>query len=544
MLFTRLFMQANWVYSSHTGKSENRITERITDMTKRTAHALALVLSAMPLLIVGCGDSDNNGGTGGTIGGTGGATKYDGGGGAGGAKLDVGATSDTVVPALDTAGVPDAAPAIDVTVAVDTTVVVLDSAIPDAPIVPDAPMLNDTNALDVATPVDVTIPVDTTPAVDTTPVVCTMTTPFTGGDVTTNLTLTAACSPYTITDNINVSGNATLTIEAGVTLSMANDTEISIGYGTAGRLVANGTATKLIVFTSPTAGAGDWAGIHFWGNTITGSSISYANVYYCGQGRACIHGEGGVKTGRVTVDHVAIDHVGPNTNAITEKDTDSNFAISNCTFKGIPAAQYAISVDGESFAGIDSTNTFNGSSIELRGGDISATTTWKNPGTTVAVVVTSDLSIDGAPAPTLTIAAGTQLSFVQETGIQVGSSKGGILKIAGTTTVPVTLTSANAPAAAGDWDGIFIWGNGQAEIDNATISYGGNVFTGTSSGDICLEGKAKLTISNSKLSDSSGYGLWIRCGSEATVNASNVWYANNASGEEGPGPDNTAPACQ
>jgi len=40
------------------------LAERITDMTKRTARALALVLSATPLLIVGCGDSENKGGTG------------------------------------------------------------------------------------------------------------------------------------------------------------------------------------------------------------------------------------------------------------------------------------------------------------------------------------------------------------------------------------------------------------------------------------------------------------------------------------------------
>jgi hypothetical protein len=504
-------------------------------MTKQTARALAIVLSATPLLLIGCGDSGNNGGTGGTIG-AGGAMKYDGGGGgAGGAKADVGAP-DTKPPAVDGAPVN-----LDGALPLDTPVV--DAGSPDVTISPDVPIQIDTSAIDTAVVLD-TGAVDTTAPIDTTPAVCTMTKPFTGGNVTANLTLTKACSPYTIKTDITVNGNATLTIEAGVTLNMATDTEISVGSGTAGRLVANGTATDLIVFTSPTGGAGDWGGIRFWGNTITGSSISYANVYYCGQGRACIHGEGGVKTGRVTVDHVTIDHVGPNTNAITEKDTDSNFAISNCTFKGIPAAQYAISVDAESFAGIESTNTFNGSSIELRGGDISATTAWKNPGAAVVVVVTSDLSVDGAPAPTLTIAAGTQLSFVQEAGIAVGYGKGGILKIAGTATAPVVLTSANTPPGAGDWDGIYIWGNGQAAIDYATISYGGNVFTGTASGDICVDGKAKLTISNSKLTDSSGYGLWIRCGSEATVNDTNVQYVNNASGQEGPGPDATALACQ
>jgi hypothetical protein len=489
------------------------------------------MLLAAPLVLVGCSDSgDKGGGTGGS-----GGMRYDGAAGAGGSSLDGGPVADTKPAPVDSQPV-------------------IDTAVVDAPVQPDAPVILDSApALDVSLvdtkpPVIDSAPViDTTPAIDTTPVVatCTETKKFDGTtDVTADRTLTKACSPYAIKDSFVISGNATLTIEPGVTLNMANDTEIAVGSGsTGGKLIAKGTATDLIVFTSPTAGAGDWGGIRFWGNTSTGSIISYAKVDFCGQGRACIHGEGGVKTGRVTVDHVTIDHVGPNTNAITEKDTDSNFAISNCTFKGIPTAQYAISVDGESFAGIDSTNAFNGSSIELRGGDISATATWKNPGTGVIVVVTDSLYIDGAPAPTLTIAAGTQLNFVQEKGIVVGSSKGGILKIAGTATAPVTLTSANTPAAAGDWDGIFLWSNGQAVIDNANISFGGNIITGTSSGNICLDGKAKLTISNSTLSDSSGYGIWLRCDSEATLSETAVTYATtNVSGDKGPGPN--GPDCQ
>src|ERR1039457_3777950 len=61
-------------------------------MTKRTARALALVLSATPLLLIGCGDNGNNNGTGGSSGGGfGGAIKYNGGGGgAGGAEVDAG----------------------------------------------------------------------------------------------------------------------------------------------------------------------------------------------------------------------------------------------------------------------------------------------------------------------------------------------------------------------------------------------------------------------------------------------------------------------
>jgi hypothetical protein len=67
-------------------------------MNKRTARALALVLSATPLLLVGCGSSEDKGGTGGSGGGSGGALNYDG----GGSKLDVGAP-DTSTGGMDSA---------------------------------------------------------------------------------------------------------------------------------------------------------------------------------------------------------------------------------------------------------------------------------------------------------------------------------------------------------------------------------------------------------------------------------------------------------
>lgn len=505
-------------------------------MTKRTIHGLAVILLATPLVLVGCSDSgDKDGGTGGA-----GGLKYDGAAGAGGTRSDA-------APSVDLAPAP-----MDTQAAVDTTVP-LDTVIADAPIGTDA--VDAAPALDVSL-VD-TLPaavdsaaleagIDSTPAVDVAPLAtCTETTKFAGGTLTADRTLTKACSPYTIKNSINVNGNTVLTIEAGVTLNMGTDTEIAVGYSSAGKLVANGTASNPITFTSTTAGAGDWNGIQFWGSTINGSSISYATVDYCGQDRACIHGEGGVKTGRVTVDHVTIDHVGPRSNAITQKDADSSFAISNCTFKNVPTSRYAISVDGESFAGIDSTNVFNGASIELTGGNIATTTTWKNPGTAVPVVVTDSIRVDGAPAPTLTIAAGTNLFFVQDTGIAVGSSKGGMLKLIGTATAPITLTSANTPPAAGDWNGIILWSNSSAKIAYATISYAGSTSASSSNGAVSVVSNGNsLDIQSSTISNSAEYGIGMPCGTTSTlVNTGNTFTAN-ALGEVGPGPDATAAACQ
>jgi hypothetical protein len=75
------------------------LSKRIIDMSARHLNALVLVLSATPLLLLGCGNSGNNNATGGSGGDTGIAIKYDGG-GAGGAELDVG-VPDTTPPTVD-----------------------------------------------------------------------------------------------------------------------------------------------------------------------------------------------------------------------------------------------------------------------------------------------------------------------------------------------------------------------------------------------------------------------------------------------------------
>ena len=497
-------------------------------MAKRTARALALVLSATPLLLMGCGDSGNNNGTGGSGGGAGGAMRYDGGGGAGGANLDVGAP-DTVAPALDTAPVN-----LDVALPIDTTPVV-DTGVADVPIQIDTAAPDATTVLDTGA-------VDTFVAIDSPPV-CTMTKAFTGGNVTADLTLTAACSPYTIKADIRVDGNATLTIEAGAVLRFQPDTKIWIGYSTAGKIIAVGTATSPITFTSAntTPGAGDWAGIVLWSNTMNGTTLAYAKFDYCGSnGDACILGEG-AKPNRVSIDHVTIADVGSTSDAIWEKDVDSSFAISNCTFNDIsttPTQQYAISVYAPSFAAIDTTNTFsNNAMIQLMGGTVSTNTTWKSLGTTIAV--TKDLRIEGASTPTLTIAAGSTFKYAADTRVWIGYSNPGSLIVNGTATSKVMFTSLNANPVAGDWVGIVVW-TGSASFRYTTIDY-----AGSDKGAVSVVGDSTtLDVQSCTLSNSASYGIGIPCGSTAMVTNTGNLFANNVTGNVGPGPDNTALACQ
>jgi hypothetical protein len=360
---------------------------------------------------------------------------------------------------------------------------------------------------------------------------------FAGGDVTANLTLTKACSPYTITDTIIVYGNAVLTIEAGVTLSFAADNGLSVGDATAGELVAVGTAQDPIVFTSaaPTPAAGDWMNISFGDNTMAGTQIAYARLDYCGSGSdGCIIGSD-VKASRVTLAHLTIDHVGPGSDGILENGAASNFAITSSSFSNIPTTRYAISVQAPSFAGIGAGNTFNGGAmIELAGGTVASTTSWSDPGTPIAVT-TDNLSVAGPGSPVLTLGPGMTFKFDAGFAFDVGADTGGKLVVAGTAAQRVVLTSLVAPPSPGDWFGIDVLSGSSAQLSYADISYGGSDLL--NGGNLVLEdgnSTSKLVVDHSSFTYSLGYGIYLSCGdttaspvSTVTLDPSNT-YGHNA----------------
>jgi hypothetical protein len=488
-------------------------------MITRFAHAVTLGLLATPLLLVGCGSSDNNnGGTGG-----GPTIRYDAGnGGTGGSALD-GATAPVDTGVADATIAPDLAPAVDAAV--------------DAPLGPDAPVILDATKLDTVkidtTTTDVAPAIDTTPAIDLAPVACTESPKFTGGIVAANRTLSKACSPYDISDKIQVTGNATLTIEPGVTLVFESGMEIDVGNQDSAGLLAVGTATAPITFTSAGASkaAGDWIGIYFGSNVMGGTQLAYAKLDYCGaETYACIHATTGVKPGRVTVDHVTIDHVGAGSDGIYEEDAATNVAITNSTFGTISAQQYAISVMAPSFVGIGAGNVFDASAlIEIRGGNVTSTTSWVAPGTPVAI--TDRVNVGAASSPVLTIGPGMKFMFGAAVEMDIGSPDVGQLVVAGTATNRVTFTSLAATKAPGDWTGLFVDYGGKAKISYADFSYGGSDANG---GDLLFyspTATASLEVDNSSFTYSLGYGIQLDCTTTTplpTVKLTNNTYAHNA----------------
>jgi flagellar hook assembly protein FlgD len=110
------------------------------------------------------------------------------------------------------------------------------------------------------------------------------------GVITANRTWPAAGIPYAISGNLDVQGAAApvLTIAAGTTIRFNAGAQMAINHGDKGGLVANGTPSAPILFTSNgTATPGSWLGLWFGPAAAPPqSSISYATIEYGGSNGA------------------------------------------------------------------------------------------------------------------------------------------------------------------------------------------------------------------------------------------------------------------
>ena len=93
--------------------------------------------------------------------------------------------------------------------------------------------------------------------------------------------------PFTIKASyLEIDDGGSLTIEPGVTVQFAENTHISVGYYSEGKLVAEGTAEEPIIFTSAMNDKypGDWGNIRFYEYASAGCILDHCKILYGGDG--------------------------------------------------------------------------------------------------------------------------------------------------------------------------------------------------------------------------------------------------------------------
>lgn len=142
-----------------------------------------------------------------------------------------------------------------------------------------------------------------------------------GGAIAANTTWTAAGGPYNITSSLTVNSGSTLTIEPGTTVYLGSGVNIVVANG--GRIVAEGTDTQPILFTTTPGTGVSWGGMTIDG-AVGSPETRLAYVHFEGNGTTCIEVAGGT----IYLDHATF---GTTTHQYVALD-GSSFLLSHCVF--------------------------------------------------------------------------------------------------------------------------------------------------------------------------------------------------------------------
>ena len=333
--------------------------------------------------------------------------------------------------------------------------------------------------------------------------------------------------PYVITDDVAIDNDATLTISAGCTVGLNTDVEFYCGYNSPGSIIAVGTATSPITFTSfVDTVPGIWEALSFYGNTISTARLSYCVIERAG---------GSGREGAVLVSgcRIKMDNCTARQNALCGVycENDGYFDdFSNNTIT--TSGEYPVRIDADKARTLGAGNVLTGNTndgILVHGGNVATTGTWLNHG--VPYVAEGDVYVsDETSNPVLTIAPGTTVEMKPQKEFYVGYSHPGGL-IADGTAGQITFTSSVTPPSAGDWDRLSFCSNSissQCKLKNCKVEYAGYDGRGNIYIDDCTP-----EVTGDSIGHSSEYGIYLDGSSypnPAQLQADNTFY-DNVSGD-------------
>jgi hypothetical protein len=337
-------------------------------------------------------------------------------------------------------------------------------------------------------------------------------------------------TPYLL-ENVTVAGQsaapAVLTIEPGTELRFVEEGGMIIGdTDQPGKLVAQGQVDKPIVFTSNQTDKtkGWWARLRF-NATDAGSTLAYSTVEYGGRlhgiykyaGNIMISGAENVSVSNCTISNSSTNGVyfdnAQGFATFSENTLTNNGQESDRTYGG-----YGIKIYADQIRGIESNNSVSGNllgGVYVRSDTITNDATWYPLD---APYVLETVTVNDPLQPTMTVEAGTELKFLEDTKLVIDTGR---LVAQGT----VFTSNQNFPTK-GWWKGIQFGQEAVASsLTDCTIEYGGGSGTYIQDTNIDILTSNGLNIHNCTIGNSKVYGIKIRLGGKVDL-AGTTFNAN------------------
>jgi hypothetical protein len=345
-------------------------------------------------------------------------------------------------------------------------------------------------------------------------------------DFSTDTTLKGC---YLVETKISVHSGALLTIEPGSLLVFKKDTGLTISSD--GALKAQGTAAEPILFTGEEKTRGHWDGILLHNsdsddNILEHVTIEYGGAYKFPYGeKADLALTSSGYPVKASISNTTLQESAGYGFFFDRMSAIPSFA-NNTVTKNASGAGY---IEDEAAAKLDGSSTYSGNDqdfVLLAVNTVEATQTW--PALDVPYHVDGVLIVDKDPGITLTIGAGATLKFLPASGLEIGSF--GALTAKGSAGAKITFTRADATTP---WRGIQFHNSASSSniLDQVIIEHGGGYqFPYGDKANVAITSSgfpAKLTLTNSTIRNSAGYGIWVDI--DASLTESGNTFSGNAS---------------
>lgn len=317
--------------------------------------------------------------------------------------------------------------------------------------------------------------------------------------------------PYYLNYTLEIGADqgASLTIEEGTTIKMMADTKIEVGYNNQGALIAEGTSSAPITFTSAATNvaAGDWEYIWFDEYALNTSSLEYCTIEYAGGDDYHNFAVKIVNT-EININNCTITNSASSGIELIDGGQFASFSnntINNCALFVVEIQPNAVHTIG---TGNNLTSAQNG--VLISDYDYTLTTEHTWPALTCSYVIVDNIEIgsgDVGGGAILRIAPGASFKMKDNGALDIGSSAATVY-FEGTSDNPINFTTGYASPQAGQWEGIFFYDGvlPGSIMDYVNVSYGGG--DSYYQGNIVVNTTSNVAITNCDISNSETYGIY------------------------------------